>query len=145
MEMVHRCCVARALNPSRAAATQIGDEEGDFMNVKVISRIKKSLCGSGATSVKPAKEVAGLIENGAFILDVRTVMEAKKGIAPGATNVPLLRLKRHLDELPHGKTIVTYCGTGQRAGKATDILESAGFKAVNGGSYSGILKILGKQ
>ena len=111
---------------------------------KVISRIKKSLCGTGATSVKPAEEIAGLIRNGAFILDVRTVFEARKGIAPGARNVPLLRLKRHLDELPHGKTIVTYCGTGERAGKAKDILESAGFEAVNGGSYTGILKILGK-
>ena len=115
------------------------------LKAKIVSRIKKSLCGSGATSVEPAEEIARLIKNGAFILDVRTLMEAKKGIAPGAISIPLLRLKRHLNELPHGKTIVTYCGTGERAGKAKDILESAGLKAVNGGSYSGILKILGKK
>lgn len=112
---------------------------------RVISRIKKKLCGTGATSVRPAKEIAELIKKGAFILDVRTLFEAKKGIAPGATNIPLLRLKRHLDELPGKKTIVTYCGTGERAGKAKDILESAGFQAVNGGSYSGILEIVGKK
>jgi len=106
-------------------------------------KLKKALCGSGRESVRPAKEVAGLIKAGAFVLDVRTVSEARKGIAPGATSIPLLRLKRHLDELPRRKTIVTYCGTGGRAGKAKDILEGAGFKAVNGGSYSGILKIIG--
>jgi rhodanese-related sulfurtransferase len=40
---------------------------------------------------------------------------------------------------------VTYCGTGERAGKAKDILEAHGFHAVNGGSYAGILKILEKE
>ena len=109
------------------------------------SRLKKVLCGTGATSVRPAKEIAKLIKTGAFILDVRTIMEARKGIVPGATNIPLLRLKRHLDKLPHNKTIVTYCGTGERAGKAKDILEAAGFTAVNGGGYAGILEILGKK
>ena len=110
-----------------------------------MSILKKLLCGSGATSVRPAKEITELIKNGAFILDVRTKIEARKGIAPGATNIPLLRLKRHLAELPHNKTLVTYCGTGERAGKAKDILEASGFKAVNGGSYEGILNILGKK
>ena len=104
--------------------------------------VKKVLCGSGATSVLPKEEVSALIKKGAFILDVRTIFEAKKGIAPGATNIPLLRLKRHLHELPHNQTILTYCGTGERAGKAKDILEANGFRAANGGSYTGIERIL---
>ena len=107
--------------------------------------LKAVLCGTGATSVRPPDEIAGLLECGAFLLDVRTMIEARKGVAPGATNIPLLRLKRHLDELPHERTIVTYCGTGERAGKARDILEAAGFHAVNGGSYEGIREILGKK
>jgi len=110
-----------------------------------MSRLKKLLCGSGATSVRPAKEITDLIRNGAFVLDVRTKIEARKGIAPGATNIPLLRLKRHLDELPHNRAIVTYCGTGERAGKAKDILKAGGFHSVNAGSYAGILKILGQK
>jgi rhodanese-related sulfurtransferase len=104
--------------------------------------VKKALCGSGSTSVLPTKEVADLIKKGAFVLDVRTIFEAKKGVAPGATNIPLLRLKRHLTELPHDRTIVTYCGTGERAGKAKDILEANGFHAANGGSYTGMVHIL---
>jgi rhodanese-related sulfurtransferase len=73
-----------------------------------MSALKELLCGSGATSVIPEDEVKDLVKHGGFILDVRTIMEARKGIAPGATNVPLLRLKRHLGELPKNKTIVTY-------------------------------------
>lgn len=108
----------------------------------MLQAVKKVLCGSGAESVLPPEEVAQLINKGAFILDVRTMMETKKGIAPGAVSIPLLRLKRHLDELPRNKNIVTYCGTGERAGKARDILEAAGFKAFNGGGYDQILKIV---
>lgn len=107
--------------------------------------IKKVLCGSGAESVLPPEEVAKLIKKGAFILDVRTMMEAKKGMARDAVSIPLLRLKRRLHELPHDKNIVTYCGTGERAGKARDILEAAGFKAFNGGGYDEILKIVGPK
>ena len=111
----------------------------------MLGAIKKKLCGSGAASVLPPEEVGKLIRKGAFVLDVRTIMEEKKGIAPGAISIPLLRLKRHLDELPHDKTIVTYCGTGERAGKAKDILEGAGFNAVNGGAYKGMLEILARK
>ena len=109
-----------------------------------MTRLKKLLCGSGSESVKPPKEVSQLVRNGAFILDVRTKMEAKKGMAAGATNIPLLRLKRHLNELPHDRMIVTYCGTGERAGKAKDILDARGFHAVNAGSYAGVRAILGQ-
>jgi phage shock protein E len=107
-----------------------------------MSKLKKILCGTGSESISPEKEVAESIKRGAFVLDVRTMMEAKRGIVPGATSIPLLRLKRHLDELPRNKTIVTYCGTGERAGKAKDILESAGFKVINGGAFTTILKIV---
>jgi rhodanese-related sulfurtransferase len=51
-------------------------------------------------------------------------------------------LKSRLKELPRDRTIVTYCGTGGRAAKAKEILEANGFKAVNGGGYKAILKIL---
>ena len=103
---------------------------------------EKCFLGSGTSSIRPANEVAKLISNGAYILDVRTALEAKKGLAPGATNISLLQLKRHLGELPRDRTIVTYCKTGGRAGKARDILERNGFKVINGGSYESIRKIV---
>jgi phage shock protein E len=91
----------------------------------------------------PPEEVAKLLKSGALLVDVRTKLEARRGIAPGATHISLFTLKRHLDELPHDRDIVLYCGTGGRAGKAKQVLEAAGFKAFNGGGYEDIVKIIG--
>jgi rhodanese-related sulfurtransferase len=91
----------------------------------------------------PPEEVAKLLKKGAFLVDVRTKLELKRGVAPGATHISLFTLKRRLDELPRDRKIVLYCGTGGRAGKAKQILEAAGFKAFNGGGYKDILKIIG--
>ena len=98
--------------------------------------------GSGTSSMRPQREVAKLIRDGACLLDVRMPFEAKKGIAPGATNISLLELSRRLGELPRDRTIVTYCQTGGRAGKARDILARNGFDVINGGSYETVRKIV---
>ena len=95
-----------------------------------------------ANTKLPPEEVAKLIKEGAFLVDVRSKLEARRGMAPGATNIPLLTLKRHLDELPRDRNIVLYCGTGGRAGKAKEVLEAKGFKAFNGGGYKDVLKIV---
>lgn len=105
----------------------------------MFAAIKKVLIG---TAVSSPAEVARVIGEGAFVLDVCRTTEVEKGIAPGAKNIPLSELKHHLNELPHDKIIVSYCVRGGRAGKATATLESNGFKAINGGGYNGILKIL---
>ena len=52
--------------------------------------IDKYFLGSGTRSIRPENEVAKLISNGAYILDVRTALEAKKGIAPGATIIGVM-------------------------------------------------------
>lgn len=93
----------------------------------------------------PPEEVAKLIQKGALLIDVRSKVEARRGMAPGATNISLFTLKHRLDELPRDRNIVLYCGTGGRAGKAKEVLEAAGFKAFNGGGYSTILNILGER
>ena len=77
-------------------------------------------------SISPESEVAHVIKDGGYILDVRLGLEAKKGMVPGAKNIDMLVLRRHLDELPRDRTIVTYCKTGGRAGKARDILADKG-------------------
>ena len=117
------------------------------MTIKVLIEklFDKYFLGSGTSSIRPESEVARLIRDGAFILDVREAFEAKKGVAPGATNISLLKLKHHLSELPRDRTIVTYCETGGRAGKARDILERNGFKVFNGGGYETVRKIVVKN
>ena len=77
-----------------------------------IERLLDKYCfGSGTSSTRPEEEVADAIENGAFILDVRTGLEAR-GTAPGATNIDLLVLKRHLAELPRTGRSSATCKTG---------------------------------
>jgi phage shock protein E len=102
----------------------------------------KHFLGSGTKSISPESEVAEAIRNGALVLDVRLAMEAKKAMVPGAKNIDILVLKRHLNELPRDRTIVTFCKTGGRAGKARDILDRNGFKVLNGGGYKTVLKIV---
>ena len=107
----------------------------------IIRKIKEKHDKMADTKLPPA-EVAKLLKAGAVLVDVRTKLEAKTGMVPGATNISLGRLKSHLKELPRDRMIVTYCGTGARAAAGLQILEANGFKAANGGGYKAILKIL---
>jgi rhodanese-related sulfurtransferase len=66
----------------------------------------------------------------------------RKNPVPGATNIPLLKLEGQLSELPRGKTFVTFCLRGGRAERARVMLEADGRKAINGGGYKNVLKIL---
>jgi phage shock protein E len=98
-----------------------------------------------ANAKLPLEEVAKLLKKGALLVDVRSKLEAKRGMAPGATNIPLGLLRGHLDELPLDRNIVLYCGTGGRAEKAREVLDAEGFKAFNGGGYKDVLKIVGTK
>jgi phage shock protein E len=107
----------------------------------LIAKIKARHDALARTKLPP-DEVAKLIKKGAFLVDIRSKIEARRGMAPGATNIPLSALKRQMDDLPRNRNIVLYCGTGGRAGKAKELLEAKGFKAFNGGGYKDVLKIV---
>jgi rhodanese-related sulfurtransferase len=96
-----------------------------------------------AESKLPPDEVAKLLKAGAFLVDLRPKIQAKLGMAPGATNISVFTLKRRLDELPRDRKIVLYCLSGAAAGKSKQVLDSLGFKAFNAGGYKDVLKIFG--
>ena len=98
-----------------------------------------------AKSKLPADDVAKLLKAGAFLVDVRPKIQARMGMAPGATNISIFTLKRRLDELPRDRKIVLYCHSGAAAGKAKQFLDARGFKAFNAGSYKDVLKIVGAR
>jgi rhodanese-related sulfurtransferase len=97
-----------------------------------------------AKSKLPPEEVVKLLKAGAFLVDVRPKIQAKMGMAPGATNISIFTLKRRLDELPRDRKILLYCHSGAAAGKAKQALDALGYKAFNGGGYKDILKIVGR-
>lgn len=65
-----------------------------------------------------------------FLLDIRTRDEHQLGTIEGAVNIPLDELRKHLNEIPHDKKIVAFCGVGLRAHVACRILQQSGFKTV---------------
>jgi len=91
--------------------------------------------GSRSTSSLPAdvSAVKGyqLVQDGAFLLDVRTQAEWDQYHAIGATLIPLDQLPNRLSELPKDKQIVVICHSGNRSKPGRDILLSSGFQATS--------------
>lgn len=89
------------------------------------------LFGGGA-----AKEnLKSLLSEGAVLVDVRSSDEFKSGHAQKAINIPLQLISQSVDKLK-GKTVVTVCKSGARSSMAVSILQKAGIKAYNGGSWN---------
>ena len=65
-----------------------------------------------------------------FILDVREPNEYQICRIPGSVLIPLGELPRRYAELPQDKDIVAHCKMGGRSAKATEFLQSVGFKRV---------------
>ncbi len=65
------------------------------------------------------------------MVDVRTAEEFSSQHLPGAINVPVQGLRERLSELePKDKAVVVYCKSGNRSGRAADILRRGGFGSV---------------
>jgi hydroxyacylglutathione hydrolase len=69
-------------------------------------------------------------KNPPLLLDVRKKSEFEEERVPGAKNIFLGELPDRLDELPKNQTIITFCGSGQRAIIAASILRKNGFESV---------------
>ena len=116
---------------------------GTFAVWRYRAPILDSLCGT--TPAAPAEQIKEALDNQALLLDVRMYVETRKqdaDLIPGAKNVPLLRLRSHLAELPRDRTIITFCVSGKRAGKAADMLNDRGFSALSGGGLSNVQSVL---
>lgn len=83
--------------------------------------------------VQPA-ELAALLAaaDAPLLLDVRTPEEFAAGHIAGALLVPIAELEARLGELAayRERGVVSYCEVGGRAGKANELLRSAGFANV---------------
>jgi len=105
-----------------------------------------ALCGT--TPPAPRAQIEQALEDNAIILDVRMYVETRKdgaNLIPDATNIPLLRLLWNLDKLPGDRTIITFCESGKRAGKAADMLNARGFKAISGGGILNLQNVLNES
>jgi rhodanese-related sulfurtransferase len=78
-----------------------------------------------------AEQVRGFLKDSPQLVDVRTPGEFQGGSAQGAVNIPLNELGNRLDELgPKDSPIGVFCRSGQRSGRAKDLLTNKGYTAV---------------
>ena len=85
-------------------------------------------------------QIRGLVESGAYILDVREAEEYELSHIKGAHNIPLSVLREHLDEIPRDRPVYLHCRTSQRSYYAYCTLRGSGFdNVVNiSGSFLGL-------
>ncbi len=84
----------------------------------------------GVTRTFSWREISENSSEDLFLLDVRTRDEFQLGSIEGAVNIPLDELRLHLDEIPHNKKIIVFCGVGLRAHVGCRILMQSGFAEV---------------
>ncbi|MCX6057182.1 MAG: rhodanese-like domain-containing protein [Chloroflexi bacterium] len=95
-----------------------------------------ALAGGGAKTASLSAEVnaeAGyqMVQEGAFMLDVRTQEEWDEYHSPNATLIPLDQLQARLSEVPKDKEILVVCRSGNRSQQGRDILLAAGYNATS--------------
>lgn len=94
----------------------------------------QNLFGGGQTA-----DLKTIIEQGAFLVDVREPGEFAGGTAKGAVNIPLGNVASQLEKFKGKENIIVFCRSGNRSGQAKIILEQNGFKnVVNGGTWENV-------
>ncbi len=85
-------------------------------------------------------DVRSLVENGAYVIDVREENEFAKGHIKGAHNIPLSQFRNRMDEVPRDVPVYLHCRTSQRSYYAICELLANGYRnAYNvSGSFLGL-------
>ena len=94
-------------------------------------------CSPKQTSTKPLVErevsIKKQMENGAFLVDVRSPEEFAQGSVEGAINIPLDQISNRVKEFEGKPSVIVLCRSGNRSGQAKYILETSGIKNVTNG------------
>lgn len=85
---------------------------------------------SGAFKQVNVDKVRELVENKAYIVDVRERMEFENGHIKGAINIPLSELRERVNEIPKDIPVYLHCRTGQRSYNAVLALQNLGYNNV---------------
>jgi NADPH-dependent 2,4-dienoyl-CoA reductase/sulfur reductase-like enzyme/rhodanese-related sulfurtransferase len=82
----------------------------------------------------------GLVESGAFIVDVREPGEFRHGHLKNAVNIPLSQLRDRISEIPRDVPVYLHCRSSARSYNAYMVLQNLGYDNVMNiqGSFLGI-------
>lgn len=88
----------------------------------------------------PVYKVRELVENDAFIIDVREEAEFKAGHLINARNIPMSEFRNRLDEIPKDIPVYLHCRSSQRSYNVIMALQTLGYKNLYNidGSFLGI-------
>lgn len=87
-------------------------------------------------SSAPAVDIKSIIDDGAFLVDVRTPGEFSSGNVKGSVNIPLDSIPNQLSKFKNRKSIIVFCRSGNRSGQAKSYLEQNGIgNVINGGTW----------
>ena len=75
----------------------------------------------------PVSRVRQLVENGAYIIDVREKGEFTAGHLKNAVNIPLSELRERTGEIPKDRPVYLHCRSSQRSYNAIMALQRLGF------------------
>lgn len=99
--------------------------------------------GISAMIARQKAKTNGNTSESLLVIDVRTTREFQGGAYPGAVNIPLDELPKHVEELGSlSREIVVYCASGARSSYAQQFLSQQGFKNVKNGG--GIMQMMMK-
>lgn len=84
-------------------------------------------------------QLGQVINDGAFLVDVRTPAEFSSGHVKGSVNIPLNKLPNQITKFKGKKNIVVFCQSGGRSSQAKSFLEQNGFEnVINGGTWMNV-------
>jgi phage shock protein E len=80
-------------------------------------------------------DLTEIINDGAFLVDVRSSREFSQNHVKGSVNIPLDVIPTQLAKFKNKKHIIVFCRSGNRSSQAKSYLEQNGFaNVVNGGT-----------
>lgn len=84
----------------------------------------------------PTEDLQELINEGAFLVDVRTPGEFSQGHVKGSVNIPVDIISSKISQFKNKKNIIVFCRSGNRSSMAKNILQQHGIaNVVNGGTW----------
>ena len=83
------------------------------------------------------------LNNGAVVIDVRTVQEFQEGHVNGSENIVLNTIPTKVSEIKAlNKKVIAVCRSGARSGQATSFFRKHGIDAINGGPWQNVAKFV---
>jgi phage shock protein E len=84
-----------------------------------------------------------MIQEGAFMVDVRSIAEYNSGHVTGSVNIPVDTISKNLDKFKNQNGVLVFCASGMRSGVAKTILQNNNVpNVINAGTWSKVNKII---